>query len=689
MNLKIPSPRPATLPRDDIEGKFSVSKSLPATPIGAGKEKLSIYGRSASPSVSKIDSPSKQRGLPPLPPTPTNAATKNSVAMSLTSLVPAAASLSPPPQSPGSSSPSSWKRLSEKRRALSLKRAQLEQRISKAVVGSPRMSEDCSRSSNRKIGSQKITTFDPLLVTTLGEGDDSQSTSSTSSASVNSSASDGSHRPEQNNENDGDPLQDNLGNASGGPSLSSFLDRTLQSPLSANVKSSGDALVMMDSVSNRTFVTRNGQQSFLYSGPVVQDPENPLTVVPHGNTCTLRFENGCVYTGCVQYGQRQGYGKQTWPSKSRPKKKSRSFSRQKAMPAASDSSPKMIYVGMWDNDVRHGKGKQSWPATGKVVMGSWVNGELQGKICMTTADVATDTDEDPQITSQYDGMCVNGKQHGRGIHTWYTKTETSTTTKVYNGDYNMGRKQGRGILTVEEESTPDVSDDNEPPPTTLRVKTYRGDFHENQKHGHGIEKKSTTQNDGATTISSTLYDGEWSGSQYHGYGKLVSYDAHNPAACFTYAGDFCQGQFHGDGCYKQDGTASKQSTTIVGNFVHGYLQGTGMEYSYSNTGGSTYQGNFVDSQKEGYGCWKINEKTGAKKVVKAYYGHWHRNERGHGLGIHVVFVTDEETGETASTVQHIGWWHKNAPLVDTVNGEKVERTKDHLHMTYTYGRLTT
>ena len=75
-------------------------------------------------------------------------------------------------------------------------------------------------------------------------------------------------------------------------------------------------------------------------------------VIP-AKTETIRYNDGCVYTGQVVNGKRHGKGTLTWPSGS-------------------------VYEGDWRDDKRTGKGKYTW-SSGNVYEGDFVDGNFTGK----------------------------------------------------------------------------------------------------------------------------------------------------------------------------------------------------------------------------------------------------------------------------------------------------------------------
>jgi hypothetical protein len=85
-----------------------------------------------------------------------------------------------------------------------------------------------------------------------------------------------------------------------------------------------------------------------------------------------------------------------------------------------------IYTGQFTEDLRDGHGKYQWNKKGQVYEGDWYLGQRTGKGYLRCADGST-----------YDGSFVNGKRHGRGIY-------TNVKGDVYDGEWKDDKKFGEG-----------------------------------------------------------------------------------------------------------------------------------------------------------------------------------------------------------------------------------------------------
>ena len=122
-------------------------------------------------------------------------------------------------------------------------------------------------------------------------------------------------------------------------------------------------------------------------------------VIP-AKTETIRYNNGCVYTGQVVNGRRHGRGTLTWPSGS-------------------------VYEGDWRDNKRTGKGKYTW-SNGDIYEGDFVDGKItgKGKKIWASGDV-------------YEGDWRADKRAGKGKYTW-------SNGDIYEGDFVDGNFIGKG-----------------------------------------------------------------------------------------------------------------------------------------------------------------------------------------------------------------------------------------------------
>lgn len=118
---------------------------------------------------------------------------------------------------------------------------------------------------------------------------------------------------------------------------------------------------------------------------------------------TIRYDDGCVYTGQVVSGKRHGRGTMTF-------------------------ADGKIYEGDFVDDKFHGKGKYTWP-DGDVYEGDFVEDKFtgKGKYAWPNGDV-------------YEGDWRDDKRTGKGKFTW-------PSGSVYEGDFVDGKLTGIGTYT--------------------------------------------------------------------------------------------------------------------------------------------------------------------------------------------------------------------------------------------------
>ena len=158
--------------------------------------------------------------------------------------------------------------------------------------------------------------------------------------------------------------------------------------------------------------------------------------VIHAKTETIRYNDGCVYTGQVVNGKRHGKGRITWPSGD-------------------------IYEGDWKDDKRTGKGKKIW-ANGDIYEGDWKDGVCTGKGKYTwgkdskwAGDIYEGDWKDGNRTGKgkytwpngdvYEGDFVDDKRTGKGKYTW--GKDSKWAGDVYEGDFVDGKRTGIGTYT--------------------------------------------------------------------------------------------------------------------------------------------------------------------------------------------------------------------------------------------------
>jgi hypothetical protein len=133
---------------------------------------------------------------------------------------------------------------------------------------------------------------------------------------------------------------------------------------------------------------------------------------------------------------------------------------------------------------------------------------------------------------------------------------------------------------------------------------YRGELSGRLRHGHG-----TYSYDG----SCFSYEGDWQEGQKHGQGTFTV------SGMYTYQGDFVDGEMTGTG------TKTWLSGSVYkGQFLRGELHGRGSHYGAD---GSRYDGEFCGNLRSGQGC--LQKSSGDR-----YTGTWANNK----LNGHAVFT---------------------------------------------------
>lgn len=117
---------------------------------------------------------------------------------------------------------------------------------------------------------------------------------------------------------------------------------------------------------------------------------------------TITYDEGSVYTGQVQDGQRHGRG--VWQCKTGQ------------------------YDGQWILDMQSGQGRQTW-SDGRVYDGQFKNGMFDGYGRMTWH-----TQKGPLT---YEGEYIEDLKHGRGKFIW-------ADGRSYDGEWQRGKRHGRG-----------------------------------------------------------------------------------------------------------------------------------------------------------------------------------------------------------------------------------------------------
>ena len=248
---------------------------------------------------------------------------------------------------------------------------------------------------------------------------------------------------------------------------------------------------------------------------------------------------------------------------------------------------------------------------------------------------------------EYFGECKNSKTiHGVGTFTW-------SNGDIYEGDWVNGVIEGYGILTY-----------------LNGTYKYEGDFLAHKKHGLGLVTRIIAD-DGSYDGSSEFFiykNGEETNEKYgcvqgrcdgYGYGEggvYVWVEDDGTADKYSgvwdrngrrtgegkywwrykdretsyYEGDFVDSKREGEGYmrYSDGGTYS-------GEYKDGQRHGKGI-LNWPDASGRSYEGEFVDSMRTGYGVWitknGFETENRTFKKGETYKGFYKENYR-HGIGI--------------------------------------------------------
>lgn len=193
----------------------------------------------------------------------------------------------------------------------------------------------------------------------------------------------------------------------------------------------------------------------ILKGILYKDNKLPVT---SDNVC-LTDDNGNMYTGRVENGQRQGHGVYKFASGSE-------------------------YDGEWKNGKQEGQAVYTC-ANGDKYEGEYKNGQFEGHGVLTHAD-----------GSKYDGEFKNGQKEGPGVFTWADGDK-------YDGEYKNDKREGHGVYTTDGNKYDGQWKNNlregHGVLTWANGYKYDGEWKDDKKEGHGV----------LTNINGDKYSGEW------------------------------------------------------------------------------------------------------------------------------------------------------------------------------------
>ena len=272
----------------------------------------------------------------------------------------------------------------------------------------------------------------------------------------------------------------------------------------------------------------------------------------------------------------------------------------------------------------HGKGRMAYK-DGMEYEGDWSYGEWHGYGKLSRA-----------VNDYYAGYFAHGSYRGSGIRVWPDRSE-------YDGLWENGKRWGKGIFTDATQCVHDGNWENDMLVGNGRVtfpdgSKYEGNFVDGLQQGRCKYKDHHGRQHVGEWVSrcrlldGSMYDGLWKDGKPHGFGKR-SY-----ANGAVYKGEYCNGQEHGQGCYRHptngsqyigafhrgqrrgkckhiDRHGTKKSGTWVSNRRLGRrgdgprydgLWADGMPHGFGTCrfrDGEVYEGEFLDGARNGQGCW--------------------------------------------------------------------------------------
>ena len=168
----------------------------------------------------------------------------------------------------------------------------------------------------------------------------------------------------------------------------------------------------------------------------------------HGNGILLSSDHSFRYEGEWLVGKRHGFGTSIHGDKL-------------SLALTGEETVHSKYIGSWENDCRNGQGREEW-SSGQTYEGEWLNDQITGSGCMHWP-----VDDRFEM---YSGAFQAGQPHGFGEFTWPSMPTLTATQQLHNkyiGNWNHGKRHGRGIYLYADGSS------------------YDGEWSDDNKHGLG------------------------------------------------------------------------------------------------------------------------------------------------------------------------------------------------------------
>ncbi|PFH35394.1 hypothetical protein BESB_062810 [Besnoitia besnoiti] len=319
-----------------------------------------------------------------------------------------------------------------------------------------------------------------------------------------------------------------------------------------------------------------------------------------------------------------------------------------------------VYEGCFANGKAEGKGKIESLATGAVYDGEWRNGRRHGKGLLQLRHPNSDAkivvtasfkDDSASCSSgkidverapvgeekekkrsgdwlpftSYAGGLEGGLPHGKGVMAF--------DTFIYEGDFNAGCREGRGIvkdikkkglIRVDGQWSADVPHGRVSRVVYADDSIYAGDFFEGKREGHGTLVRSNT----------VVYDGLWKEDVPDGRGTFILEEG-------TYEGEVQGGKRHGKGRFTFFGETTETGQPCV------------------------YEGDWQDDLPHGVG--KYRGPSGGEHAYLFVRGQVDPNLKGKRASKGGGVVELPPVGEAPSITPNAAWWKAGASRLTREN----------------------
>ncbi|KAI4807482.1 hypothetical protein KUCAC02_027288 [Chaenocephalus aceratus] len=220
-----------------------------------------------------------------------------------------------------------------------------------------------------------------------------------------------------------------------------------------------------------------------------------------------------------------------------------------------------VYKGMFSKGFMDGPGVFT-QAGGLKYEGEFVCNMLVGRGTLTWPDA-----------SSYEGEVLNAIRHGTGTY------RCANNGVLYTGQWDQGKRHGKGVVYFKQGK---------------KTSWYKGDWVKNNREGWGTR----------CYPSGNTYSGEWKNNLRHGEGSMRWLKLGQ-----QYVGMWQNGVQHGNGTHvwilrRADGSQYSQRNQYAGDFVQGQRHGQG---TFRYAGGAIYEGQWRNNKKHGRGKFTFED----------------------------------------------------------------------------------